>query len=159
MSCDVGEVMESLENELCYNNELCSFSNLSVKPGEPSQSNPLSSPPRWCPWDLFRSFKVCSDAKERVGCRRQREATAPIQSLVKLQPRFLSLWWKTCLRQNCRLSSVIAVKDLPLGRTLMMMMIPEKISIIFHTPEEVLPEVQLVSGVLCNCDAEPSLRL
>ena len=32
MSCDVGEVMESLENELCYdyNYELCSFSNLSV---------------------------------------------------------------------------------------------------------------------------------
>ena len=32
MSRDVGEVMESLENELCYdhNYELCSFSNLSV---------------------------------------------------------------------------------------------------------------------------------
>ena len=30
MSCDVGEVMEKLENELCYNYELCSFSNLSV---------------------------------------------------------------------------------------------------------------------------------
>ena len=32
MSCDVGEVMERLENELCYNYnyERCSFSNLSV---------------------------------------------------------------------------------------------------------------------------------
>ena len=32
MSCDVGEVMERLENELCYdyNYELCSFSNLPV---------------------------------------------------------------------------------------------------------------------------------
>ena len=32
MSCDVGEVTEMLENELCYdcNYELCSFSNLSV---------------------------------------------------------------------------------------------------------------------------------
>ena len=32
MSCDIGEVTESLENELCYdyNYELCSFSNLSV---------------------------------------------------------------------------------------------------------------------------------
>ena len=32
MSCDVGEVTERLENELCYdyNYELCSFSNLSV---------------------------------------------------------------------------------------------------------------------------------
>ena len=43
-------------------------------------------PPCWCPWDLFRSFKVCSDAKEKVGRRKQREATAPIQSLIKLQP-------------------------------------------------------------------------
>ena len=46
------------------------------------------------------SFKICSDAKERVGYGKQREATAPIQSLVKLQPWFLSLLWKTCLRQN-----------------------------------------------------------
>ena len=32
MDCDVGEVKERLQNELCYdyNNELCSFSNLSV---------------------------------------------------------------------------------------------------------------------------------
>ena len=32
MSCDLGEVTESLETELCYdyNYELCSFSNLSV---------------------------------------------------------------------------------------------------------------------------------
>ena len=45
----------------------------------------------------LRSFKVCSDAKERVRCGKKREATAPIQSLVKLQPWFLSLRWKTCL--------------------------------------------------------------
>ena len=45
-------------------------------------------------------------------CGKQREASAPTQSLVKLQPWFLSLRWKTCLRQNCR------VKDLPFGRTL-----------------------------------------
>ena len=49
------------------------------------------------PRDLVRFFKVCSDAKERVGCRKQQEATAPIQSLVKLQPWFLSLRWKTFL--------------------------------------------------------------
>ena len=36
-------------------------------------------------------------------CGKQREATAPVQSLVKLQPWFLSLRWKTCLRQNCSL--------------------------------------------------------
>ena len=67
-------------------------------------SHSLSSPPRWCPRDLFRTFNVCSDAKERVECGKQQEATAPIQSLVKLQPWFLSLRWKTCLRQNCSLA-------------------------------------------------------
>ena len=41
--------------------------------------------------------------RERVGCGKQREATAPIKSLVNVQPCFLSLRWKTCLRQNCRL--------------------------------------------------------
>ena len=42
---------------------------------------------------IFRSFKACSDAKER-------KATGICRSyslLVKLQPRFLSLQWKTCL--------------------------------------------------------------
>ena len=38
-----------------------------------------------------------------MGCGKQREATAPIKSLVKRQPWFLSLRWKTCLRQNCSL--------------------------------------------------------
>ena len=56
--------------------------------------------PRWCPWDLFRSFKVCSDA------------TAPIQSLVTLQPCLLSLRWKTCLRQYCSLWSVLGQNTL-----------------------------------------------
>ena len=50
------------------------------------------------PWDLFRCFMVCSDVKERVECGKQRDATAPIQSLIKLQPWFLSLRWKTWLR-------------------------------------------------------------
>ena len=47
------------------------------------------------------SFQVFSDAKERVGFGKQREATAPIFPQVKLQPWFLSF----------------AVKDLPIGRT------------------------------------------
>ena len=51
----------------------------------------FSSPPSWCPWDIFISFKICSDAKERVGCGKQRAATAPIKSLVKLQPWLLRL--------------------------------------------------------------------
>ena len=62
--------------------------------------------------DVPGIFKVFSDAKERVGCGKQREVTAPIKSLVKLQPWFLSLQWKTCLWQP---------RFLPLCRTLMMM--------------------------------------
>ena len=68
-----------------------------MKSGRPNWPNPLSSHPRWCPWDLLRSFKICSDAKEREVCGKQREATAPIHLLVKLQPRFMSLQWKTWL--------------------------------------------------------------
>ena len=49
------------------------------------------------PLGFFRSFKVCSYAKERVWCGKQRETTAHIQSLVNLQPWFLSLQWKTCI--------------------------------------------------------------
>ena len=30
------------------------------------------------PRNLFTSFKFCSDGKERVGCGKQQEATAPI---------------------------------------------------------------------------------
>ena len=65
------------------------------------------------PLGSFRSFKVCSNTKERVGCGKQWEAIAPIQSLVKLQPlflrfamedlhlaelqpRLLHLQWRTC---------------------------------------------------------------
>ena len=36
------------------------------------------------PLGSFQIFNVCSDAKGRVGCGKQREATASIQSLVKL---------------------------------------------------------------------------
>ena len=50
-------------------------------------------------------FKICSDAKERVGWGKQREATAPIQSLVKLQLWLLNLRWKTCHRQKYSLDS------------------------------------------------------
>ena len=60
---------------------------------------------------------------ERVGCEMQREAIAPIKFLVKLQPWFLSLWWKTCLRQNCSLG-FSACSEGPAfeQNTLMMMM-------------------------------------
>ena len=68
-------------------------------------------------------FKVCSDAKERVGCRKQREATAHIQSLVELQPLFLSLRWKTFLRQNCSLGSCACSEGPALGQNTLMMYI------------------------------------
>ena len=38
------------------------------------------------PWDLLRYFKVCSDAKERVGCTKQREVIAPIHPLKNCNP-------------------------------------------------------------------------
>ena len=62
------------------------------------------------------SFHIYSDAKERVGCRKQWEATAPIESLVKQQPWFLSLGWKTCLWQNCSLGSCACSKGPALGQ-------------------------------------------
>ena len=94
-----------------------------MKSGGTSYPNPLSSPPRWCSSDLLRSFEVCSDAKERVRCGKQREATAPIQSLVKLQPWFLSLQWITWLRQNCSLGSCACSEGPVLEQnTLIMMM-------------------------------------
>ena len=52
-----------------------------------------------------------------MGCGKQREATAPIQSLVKLLPWFRSLRWKTCLRQNCSLGSCACSEGPALGQT------------------------------------------
>ena len=69
------------------------------------------------PLGSLRSFKVCSDAKERVGRGKQRKATVPIQSLVKLQQWFLSVR-KICLRQNCTNGSCVCVCGRPaFGRT------------------------------------------
>ena len=59
---------------------------------------------------------MCSDAKERMGSEKLREATVPIQSLVKLQPWFLSLQWKTCHRQNYNLGSCACSKGPAFGQ-------------------------------------------
>ena len=64
---------------------------------------------------------ICSDAKQIVGCGKQREATAPIQSLVKPQPWLLSLRWKTCLRQNCSQGSCACSEGPALGQNTLMM--------------------------------------
>ena len=65
-------------------------------------------PPRRCPWDPFRSLKVCSDAKERVRCGKRREATAPIHPW---QTCSLGSWIcieKPTFGQNCDLDSRVS---------------------------------------------------
>ena len=59
--------------------------------------------------------------KREWGWRKQREATAPIQSLVKLQPWFLSLRWKTCFRQNCSLGSCACSEGPAFGQNTLVM--------------------------------------
>ena len=71
----------------------------------------------------FQTFLVCSNAKERVGCGKQLEATVPIKSLVKLQPWFLSLRWNTCLRQNCSVGSCPSSEEPALGQNALMMIL------------------------------------
>ena len=68
--------------------------------------------------DLLRSVQMIKGE----GCGKQRKATAPIQFLVKLQPWFLSLLWKTCRRQNCSLSSCGCSEGPALGQNTLMMM-------------------------------------
>ena len=87
-----------------------------VRRAQLAKSTLLSS--TLCPLDLFRYFQVYSDAKERVGCGKQQEATAPIKSIVKLQLWFLSLRWKTCLRKTAAYVPALAMKDRTLGRKL-----------------------------------------
>ena len=66
------------------------------------------------------SFKVCSDAKQRVGA--ESNGNLPhIQSLVKLQPWFLSLRWKTCLRQNSSPGSCDCSEGPVLGQNTLIM--------------------------------------
>ena len=77
------------------------------------------------PGIFFRSFKV-SYSKERVGCGKKREATTTIQSLVKLQPWFLRLRWKTSLRQNCSLGSCTCSEGPALGQNTDMIIITIK---------------------------------
>ena len=66
----------------------------------PSWPNLLSLTSHWCLWDLFRSFKVSSDAADRVGCGEH-------ENLPHL---FIP-------RKTATLVPKFAVEDLPLGRT------------------------------------------
>ena len=58
--------------------------------------------------------------------------TVPIQSLAKLQPWFLGLRWKTCLRQNCSLGSCTCSEEPVLGQTTLMTMIIISVSLILN---------------------------
>ena len=60
--------------------------------------------------------------KREWSAEKQWEATAPIKYLVKLQPWFLSLWWKTCLRQNCSLGFSTCSEGPTFGQYSLMMM-------------------------------------
>ena len=68
------------------------------------------------------SFKVCTDAKERVGCGKQREALRLFiaSKTPTLVPEFAVE--DLHLHRTATLVRAFAVKDLSLGRTLMMMM-------------------------------------
>ena len=70
------------------------------------------------PWDIFRSFKICSGDKERVWCGKQREATAPVllSATATLDPEFAVR--DLPLGKTAVLVPEFAVKDLTLGRTL-----------------------------------------
>ena len=78
---------------------------------------PLSSPPRWCSWDLFRSLKVCTDAKEEWGA----ESNGKLPHLfirgktVILIPEIVVE--DLSLGRTVALVSEFAAKDLNLGRT------------------------------------------
>ena len=73
------------------------------------------------PLGSFQIFKVRSDAKERVGCGKQREATAPII------PSKTATWVSEFAMEDLPLGRIaalvpeFAVKDLLLGKTLMIM--------------------------------------
>ena len=67
--------------------------------------------------DLLRSVQML---KRESGYGKQRQATTPIQSLIKLQPSFLSLRWKTCFRLNCSLGSCACSEGSALGQNTLM---------------------------------------
>ena len=67
---------------------------------------------------LLRSFKVCPHDKERVGCGKKRAATASILPKQNCNPGSWICCGRSAFGQNYSLGAWVAVKDLPLGRTL-----------------------------------------
>ena len=77
--------------------------------------------------DILRSVQMLKRERERGGCRKQWEATATIQTLVKLQPWLVSLRWKIWLWQNCSLGSCHYSEGPALGQNTLMMMVWVKV--------------------------------
>ena len=164
MSCDVGEVTESLENELCSCGlqAFCHFTYVTAhSPTLPSlylrhnsfSNHSVASPTSQLILQHFRHFtyvtthsptlpllhlrhssfsnpSFASPASQALHLRHLASRPwvpqfyfAPIQSLVKLQPWFLSLPWKTCLRQNYSLGSCACSEGPALGQNSLMMII------------------------------------
>ena len=71
------------------------------------------------PLESLRSFKVCSDAKERVGCGKLPHLSIPSKTAVRV-PEFTVE--DLPLSRTAAWVPEFAVKDLPLGIILMMMM-------------------------------------
>ena len=95
----------------------------------------IYSPPRRCPWDLFRSFKVCSDAKER---ERGAESNGKLPHLfipgktAALVPEFVAEDLPSSELQPWFFS--FALEDVPLGRT---------VTLVPEFAVEVLPSTEL----------------
>ena len=72
----------------------------------------------WCRWDLFRSFKVCSDAKKRVVVESNGKPSHLFipSKTATLVPEFAME--DLPLSSTATLVPELAVEDLPLGRTL-----------------------------------------
>ena len=73
----------------------------------------------WCSWNLFRSFKVCSDAKEREWDAESNEKLPHLfipSKTATLVPEFAVE--DLPMGKTASLVPEFAVKDLPLGRTL-----------------------------------------
>ena len=78
-------------------------------------ANPLSSPPCWCPWDLLRSVQVLKRERGAESNRKLLHLSIPGKTAA-LVSEFVVEDLPSAELQP--LVPALAVKDLPLGRTL-----------------------------------------
>ena len=87
--------------------------------------HPLSSPPQWAPGifsDLLRSVQMLKRERES-GVRKATGSYRTYSSLVKLQPWFLSLRWKTVFGQNCSLGAWVCSARPVLGQNILLLLL------------------------------------